>query len=55
MSEMIRYKRSAESASTSLRRLADEDLMQLVTENDDGAFAILYERHANVAFSLRNP
>lgn len=26
--------------------------MQLVVENDDGAFAILYERHANVAFSL---
>jgi RNA polymerase sigma-70 factor, ECF subfamily len=52
MSEMIRYKRSAESASASLRRLADEDLMQLVAENDDGAFAILYERHTNVAFSL---
>ncbi len=26
--------------------------MQLVTENDDAAFAILYERHTNVAFSL---
>jgi RNA polymerase sigma-70 factor (ECF subfamily) len=52
MSEMIKYKRSAESASASLRRLADEDLMQLVAENDDAAFAILYERHTNVAFSL---
>jgi RNA polymerase sigma-70 factor (ECF subfamily) len=52
MSEMIRYKRSVESASAALRRLADEDLMQLVAENDDAAFAILYERHANVAFSL---
>ena len=49
---MIKYKRSVESASTALRRLADEDLMQLVAENDDAAFAILYERHANVAFSL---
>jgi RNA polymerase sigma-70 factor (ECF subfamily) len=49
---MIKYKRSTESASAALRRLADEDLMQLVTENDDAAFAILYERHANVAFSL---
>jgi RNA polymerase sigma-70 factor (ECF subfamily) len=52
MSEMIKYKRSVEAASAVLRRLADEDLMQLVAENDDGAFAILYERHANVAFSL---
>jgi RNA polymerase sigma-70 factor, ECF subfamily len=52
MSKMIKYKRSAESASTALRRLADEDLMQLVLESDDAAFAILYERHANVAFSL---
>jgi RNA polymerase sigma-70 factor (ECF subfamily) len=52
MSEMIRYKRSAESASAALRRLADEDLMQLVAESDAAAFAILYERHANVAFSL---
>jgi RNA polymerase sigma-70 factor, ECF subfamily len=49
---MIKYKRPAESASASLRRLADEDLMQLVAENDDSAFAILYERHTNVAFSL---
>jgi RNA polymerase sigma-70 factor (ECF subfamily) len=52
MFEMIGYKRAVESASASLRRLADEDLMQLVAENDDAAFAILYERHANVAFSL---
>lgn len=52
MSDMARYKRSVESASTTLQRLADEDLMQLVAENDSAAFAILYERHANVAFSL---
>ncbi|HEV3320159.1 MAG TPA: sigma-70 family RNA polymerase sigma factor [Solirubrobacteraceae bacterium] len=49
---MALYRRSAESASASLRRLADEDLMQLVAEGDAGAFAILYERHTNVAFSL---
>jgi RNA polymerase sigma-70 factor, ECF subfamily len=49
---MARYKRSAESASLALRRLADEDLMQLVRENDSAAFAILYERHTNAAFSL---
>jgi RNA polymerase sigma-70 factor, ECF subfamily len=52
MSDMALYKRSAESASGALRRLADEDLMQLVAENDAQAFAILYERHTNIAFSL---
>jgi RNA polymerase sigma-70 factor (ECF subfamily) len=52
MSDMALYRRSAESASAALRRLADEDLMQLVAENDAGAFAVLYERHTNVAFSL---
>ncbi len=52
MSDMALYKRSAESASAALRRLADEDLIQLVVENDQAAFAILYERHTNVAFSL---
>jgi len=52
MSDMALYKRSAESASAALRRLADEDLMQLVAENNASAFAVLYERHTNVAFSL---
>jgi RNA polymerase sigma-70 factor (ECF subfamily) len=49
---MALYRRSAESAAAALRRLADEDLMQLVAESDAGAFAVLYERHTNVAFSL---
>jgi RNA polymerase sigma-70 factor (ECF subfamily) len=52
MSDMVLYKRSVRSASGALRRLADEDLMQLVAESDASAFAVLYERHANVAFSL---
>jgi RNA polymerase sigma-70 factor (ECF subfamily) len=52
MSEMARYKRSAEAASLALRRLADEDLMQLVRESDPAAFAVVYERHSGVAFSL---
>jgi RNA polymerase sigma-70 factor, ECF subfamily len=52
MFEMARYKRSAEAASVALRRLADEDLMQLVRENDPAAFAVVYERHSSVAFSL---
>jgi RNA polymerase sigma-70 factor, ECF subfamily len=49
---MARYKRSAETASAMLRKLADEDLMQLVRENDSAAFAVVYERHAAAAFSL---
>jgi RNA polymerase sigma-70 factor (ECF subfamily) len=49
---MARYKRSVESASASLHRFADEDLMQLVAENDSAAFAIIYDRHSTVAFSL---
>lgn len=52
MSDMALYKRSAESASAALRRLADEDLMGFVAENNADAFAVLYERHTNVAFSL---
>jgi RNA polymerase sigma-70 factor (ECF subfamily) len=52
MSDMARYKRSVESASASLHRFADEDLMQLVAENDSAAFAIIYDRHSTVAFSL---
>jgi RNA polymerase sigma-70 factor (ECF subfamily) len=35
-----------------LRSLADEELMQLVSENEAAAFEIIYERHANAAFSL---
>jgi RNA polymerase sigma-70 factor (ECF subfamily) len=38
--------------STELRRLADEDLMALVRENHASAFEIVYERHADAAFSL---
>jgi RNA polymerase sigma-70 factor (ECF subfamily) len=49
---MALYKRSTEATSASPHRLADEDLMQLVAENDPAAFAVLYERHKNVAFSL---
>jgi RNA polymerase sigma-70 factor, ECF subfamily len=52
MSDMALYKRSPESPSASLLRLADEDLMRHVAAGDAQAFAVLYERHANVAFSL---
>jgi RNA polymerase sigma-70 factor (ECF subfamily) len=36
----------------SLTHLADEDLLQLVRRGDGEAFALVYERHATVAFSL---
>ncbi len=52
MSDMARYKRSVKNASAMLRKLADEELMQLVRENDSAAFAVIYERHATAGFSL---
>lgn len=52
MSDLARYKRSAKVTAVILRRLADEELMQLVSENDSAAFAVVYERHATAAFSL---
>ena len=35
-----------------MRDLADEELMQLVPRGHAGAFEIVYDRHADVAFSL---
>jgi RNA polymerase sigma-70 factor (ECF subfamily) len=35
-----------------LRRLADEELMQLIAGGDPRAFEVIYERHATAAFSL---
>ena len=52
MSEMAIHRRSSESTIGALRRLADEDLMGLVAAGEQDAFAVLYERHAGVAFSL---
>jgi RNA polymerase sigma-70 factor (ECF subfamily) len=52
MSDMALYKRSARDASTDLRRLADEELMELVRDKDAAAFAVVYERHGDAAFSL---
>src|ERR1700727_2082087 len=52
MSNVIRYKRSAEVASAILRMLADEELMQLVGEDDSAAFEVLYERHTDAAYAL---
>jgi RNA polymerase sigma-70 factor (ECF subfamily) len=44
--------RNAPRAADKLRRLADEDLMQLVARNDADAFEVILERHADAAFSL---
>jgi RNA polymerase sigma-70 factor (ECF subfamily) len=35
-----------------LRALADEDLMQLVRDGEAGAFEVVFDRHAQRAFSL---
>ena len=35
-----------------LRMLADEELMHLVYRSDAGAFEVIYDRHADAAFSL---
>jgi len=49
---MARLRPSSTPTSADLRSLADEDLMQLVSESEAAAFEIVYERHANAAFSL---
>lgn len=43
--------RSGESAER-LRVLADEELMQLVYRGNAAAFEVIYDRHADVAYSL---
>src|SRR5947209_12260654 len=40
------------SRPSNLRVLADEDLMQLVRVGDARAFEVVFERHADAAFSL---
>jgi RNA polymerase sigma-70 factor, ECF subfamily len=53
MSTMLRSLRSAARRSTgSLRDLADEELVQLVPDGHAAAFEVIYERHADAAFSL---
>jgi RNA polymerase sigma-70 factor (ECF subfamily) len=50
---MFRPLRSAHgSASADLRVLADEELMQLVRRGNAAAFEVVYDRHADAAFSL---
>jgi RNA polymerase sigma-70 factor, ECF subfamily len=49
---MVRLKRHTNRSPVKLRRLADEELMQLVAENDAAAFEVVLERHADAALSL---
>jgi RNA polymerase sigma-70 factor (ECF subfamily) len=49
---MASLRTPARATPDELRRLADEELMQLVARNDPDAFAVLLERHADAAFSL---
>jgi RNA polymerase sigma-70 factor, ECF subfamily len=49
---MARLRKNAQHSPTELRDLADEDLMQLVRRGEAAAFEVVYERHANAAFSL---
>jgi RNA polymerase sigma-70 factor (ECF subfamily) len=49
---MFRPSLSFRSARPDLRELADEDLMPLVHEGNARAFEVVFDRHADAAFSL---
>jgi RNA polymerase sigma-70 factor (ECF subfamily) len=50
---MLNSLRSASARSTAaLRDLADEELMQMVRRGHAAAFEVIYDRHADAAFSL---
>jgi RNA polymerase sigma-70 factor (ECF subfamily) len=49
---MSRAKREIDLSPAKLRKLADEELMELVCRNEAAAFEIVLERHIDAAFSL---
>src|ERR1039457_1773393 len=49
---MSPLRRAAMHSKDRLRKLADEELMQLVAGGDANAFEVVLERHADAAFSL---
>jgi RNA polymerase sigma-70 factor (ECF subfamily) len=49
---MSRLWRAPSARTERLRKLADEELMQLVAGNHADAFEVIFERHADAAFSL---
>jgi RNA polymerase sigma-70 factor (ECF subfamily) len=49
---MARLRRESASSKEKLRKLADEELMELIAGNDADAFEVVLERHSDAAFSL---
>jgi RNA polymerase sigma-70 factor (ECF subfamily) len=49
---MARLRRESASFKDKLRKLADEELMELIAGNDADAFEVVLERHSDAAFSL---
>jgi RNA polymerase sigma-70 factor (ECF subfamily) len=49
---MARPRATASPSGSRFHRLADEDLMQLASRGDAAAFQVIYERHADAAYSL---
>jgi len=49
---MPRLRRASVNSKEKLRKLADEELMELVAGNDAEAFEVVLERHEDAAFSL---
>ncbi len=49
---MALLRRESVNSRNKLRKLADEELMELVAGNDADAFEVVLERHADAAFSL---
>jgi RNA polymerase sigma-70 factor (ECF subfamily) len=47
-----RHQAGGRGSAGHLRMLADEELMQLVYRSDASAFEVIYDRHADAAFSL---
>jgi DNA-directed RNA polymerase specialized sigma24 family protein len=49
---MPRLWRTSVDSKEKLRRLADEELMELVAANNAEAYEVVLERHADAAFAL---
>src|SRR2546429_9870754 len=51
---MVRFRRAPPGGTSraELRKLADEELVQLVAASDADAFEVVFERHADAAFAL---
>jgi RNA polymerase sigma-70 factor, ECF subfamily len=48
----LSFRNPSRNPSRDLRQLADEDLMPLVHDGDAKAFEVVFDRHADAAFSL---